>query len=246
MGEDLTAYLPAELVCKILQYFDLNSLHVVSQLNRFYLRLSLPLIYHQPKFATCAQFKKFISCIKLNLQRLEKTAASQSFFPDNTLLPDTQAFAHLIKEIDLSVVPSRWHDITNEDICNCMLLCPNVTMIDLSLCELKDTALAIITKKYGDKLTHLNLYKCTKVEDFSGITKHCPNLVFLDLSYTNIEDDELQKIIQNTHETLNWLSLEGCDMITDTSVERLVTCPNLDYINIQGCYGILNSYDLED
>ncbi|CAG8496337.1 3365_t:CDS:2 [Ambispora leptoticha] len=209
--------LPTELLHSVFSLLanDQKTISQVTLVCRQWNAIARPLLYRRPQIFSLQAFHKFLKIPKFS--------------------------GLLVREIDLSLLPHRWSNITDPDIIALISLCPNLTFLDINYCaQLHDSTLKHIARTLGPHLTNLNVSQCPKFTDdgFMALATECSALTTLNFSYTDITDLALSQIA-TTCPTIRWLNLKCCELVTDLSLLELRKwCKDLR-VEVIGCWGVV-------
>lgn len=137
--------------------------------------------------------------------------------------------------------------ITDEVISKFVTMFPSIKELDLSSCQITDDSLVRIAEAYPD-LKGINLSQCLQVSDrgVSILAKKCPQLEVIKLNDCyKITDEGLTNVI-NFSQHLKSLSLADCTLVKGTWIKQLgLNCPNLQSLNLNNCYEIVDQALIE-
>merc|ERR1712028_30809 len=117
--------------------------------------------------------------------------------------------------------------------------CPNITCLNLQLCQrITDTGVARLAAALP-ALTTLNLVGCYAITDtgLASLAAGCPAITTLDLSgCCNITAAGLASLAECPCPAITTLILKYCRRITDTGLEMLVAgCPAITSLDLDNC-----------
>lgn len=110
------------------------------------------------------------------------------------------------------------------------------TNVDIAIFASEEMATA-----FGDTLTHLYLDGCFNVDNYSLFhLRHLKALKNLDISHCSSIDDVGIQVLAYSLPQIQSLNLSYLFRLTDKGITRLFRLPNLETVNLLGCYRIRN------
>ena len=144
-----------------------------------------------------------------------------------------------LRELDLA-----YSNILFYKISSCITTFPNLEVLDLNMCIIKEENLKAFLRRTGDRLKKITLcYNDISLASIGSLPITFPWLEELDLSSCdNLTDSGLISLLNKVGVQLTHLSIEECSSISLSQADSLTSnFPKLNYLYMQGCRNITDS-----
>lgn len=207
-----------ELILAILNRCDAVSLYRLSQTCCRLNSIVNPLLFRAPAITSVTSWIRFTEALQSN--KLE--------------LPV------LVEELDLNGVENRWEKLGNHAFAPLFTIkLDRLRLLDLGHCSRIHDKTIIALSDVCANLTTLSLAHCKRLTNKAVVSlSKCKKLQSLDLSFVHsVSDGSILYLVKQLE--LRWLNLEET-AITDKCAHACLALPSIQYLNINGCYEILD------
>ncbi|RAP32591.1 hypothetical protein DID77_04355 [Candidatus Marinamargulisbacteria bacterium SCGC AG-439-L15] len=191
-------------------------------------------------FSTCRAWR-YVICTSTRLgikfPRALKVASIDDYIRSVATLPEIHDLS-IVPAITTADLSAHYRHLTDTGIRSLAKGCPNLQVLNLSMCSKLSDAAVIDLVNDCPNLTKVDLEECDQITDavVIALATGFPKLREVDLGYCEQITDAAVKALAKGHRKLTKVKLSGCDKLTDAAIKALAKgCPSLKEVDLSEC-----------